>query len=53
MSISVIVEKIDEVDDAIREELKLKGISLGERDALEKARDLLQQALTPLLKYQL
>ena len=52
MALSEIIKKIDEADASIREELKLQGIPLGERDALEKARDLLQQAITPLLKYQ-
>ena len=52
MPIPEIIKKIDEADASIREELKLHGIPLGERDALEKARDLLQQAITPLLKYQ-
>lgn len=46
-----IVEKLDEADASIREELKLQGIPLGERDALEKARSLIQEAITPLLKY--
>lgn len=52
MPLSEIIEKIDEADDSIRKQLKLHGIPLGERDTLEKARDLLQQAITPLLKYQ-
>jgi len=52
MALSEIIEKIDEADASIRQELKLQGIPLGERSALEEARDLLQKALTPLLKYQ-
>jgi len=51
MALSKIIEKIDEADAAIREELKLHGITFGEREALERARNLIQQALTPLLKY--
>ena len=51
MALSDIIKKIDEVDTSIREELKLHGIPLGERSALEEARDLIQKALTPLLKY--
>lgn len=51
MALSEIIKKIDEADASIREELKLHGIPLGERDALEQARDLIQKAVTPLLKY--
>ena len=51
MALSEIMKRIDEADAAIREELKLHGIPIGEREALERARDLIQQALTPLLKY--
>ena len=53
MGISGIIKKLDEADAEIREELKLQGIPIGERNALEKARKLIQQALTPLLKYQM
>lgn len=52
MSLPEIIKKLDEVDKEIREELKLQGIPLGERKALEEARDEIQLALTPLLKYQ-
>ena len=52
MAVLEIIKKLDEADKEIREELKLQGIPLGERNALEKARELIQQALTPLLKYQ-
>ncbi len=51
--VSDIIKKIDEVDASIRAELKLLSIPLGERGALEEARDLIQKALTPLLKYRL
>lgn len=51
MAISGIIKTLDEADASIREELKLKGIPLGERSALEEARDLIQKAVTPLLKY--
>lgn len=51
MALSDIIKKMDETDASIREELKLT-IPLGERSALEEARDLIQKALTPLLKYQ-
>jgi len=53
MGISGIIKKLDEADAEIREELKLQGIPISERSALEKARELIQQALTPLLKYQM
>ena len=53
MSIAGVIQRLDEADAEIREQLKLQGISLGERSALEKARELIQQALTPLLKYQM
>ena len=53
MGISGIIKKLDEADAEIREELKQQGIPIGERNALEKARELIQQALTPLLKYQM
>ena len=52
MLLSEIIKKLDEADAGIREELKLQSIPLGERDALEKARKLIQDALTPLFRYQ-
>lgn len=52
MAVPEVIKKLDEADAEIRQELKLQGIPLGERDALEKAREHIQQALTPLLKYQ-
>ena len=50
--LSEIIKKLDEADASIREELKLQGIPIGERHALEEARALIQKALTPLLEYQ-
>lgn len=52
MSLQEVIEAIDGADKAIRQELKLSGMPPAERKALERARDLLQRALTPLLKYQ-
>ncbi len=51
MALTKIVEKLDEVDMDIREVLKAADTSLGERAALEQARELIQQAITPILKY--
>jgi len=47
-----IIEKLDEVDMLIRGELQREGITLGEINALEKARELVQQAITPLVRKQ-
>ncbi len=47
-----IISKFDELDNLIRKELKEHtGMGLGQRDALERARELIQKALTPLVKY--
>ncbi|MCJ7759860.1 hypothetical protein MUP59_01800 [Candidatus Bathyarchaeota archaeon] len=53
MPISAIIKKLDEIDLEIRAEIKSQGATLGEMSALEEARELVQQALTPLLRYQL
>lgn len=48
-SIIEIEEKIDAADQALREILKVRTVDAVEREALQKARDLIQQALTIIL----
>lgn len=49
--ISEIIKKLDEADAGIREDLQTyKGMMVGEKDALQEARDLIQKAITILLR---
>jgi len=51
--VSTIIEKLDEADAIIRKDLKEhKGIPVGELVAYKKARELIQQAITALVRYQ-
>lgn len=52
MSISNIIQKLDEADKEIRDELSTPNNSLGKSAALQRARNSIQHALTPLLDYQ-
>ena len=47
-----VIKKLDEVDMMIRGELQREGIRLPEIIALEKARELVQQAISPLVRQQ-
>lgn len=50
MTEPLVVQKLDEVDKAIRERLgDAPGMHFADKDALRRARDLVQQAITLLL----
>lgn len=49
--IGEIIKKLDEADASIREDLTAYKGMLGEKDALQEARDLIQKAITILLRH--
>ena len=51
--VNEIIKKLDEADAIIRRDLQEKKcMGLGEQMAYEKARELIQEATTKLLRYQ-
>lgn len=50
--IKTIIQKLDEADARMREDLEeYKGMAIGEKDAYQKARNLIEEAITILLRY--